>query len=239
MKLDLKSKTGSSEVVEVEYMSHVDPLQSFRLHVKWVSCGVVIEDFKTLLARTARKLGTVNVIQVPTISRYPLCASVMDSSTAMPWCAPLRCCDFLKSGKGELLRRSCATAVGRVLPDDIMLEIETAFVDTLGLVPDLAEPGKVISAGQLLAFTPSEASPLVSIKSVSSESDAASCTQLRLLRPMTASTGWFRQYMHPGSGHFVRLDADGLLWLPALTSGATANKDAFREHTEALRALLV
>jgi hypothetical protein len=225
VRLDVKSKTGSSECIEMEYPTTYHPGLVYGLRLKWLACGAVVEDIKSMFLRTAKRLGHVTVVQVPTVSRYGLTAADLDTHMAWCWQRPSRCNSvLLATSFGPALLDACQRGDGSVLPTPVMAKFESGMVGSLGLVPDVFHRGK-LTARMLLPKTEG----VLPIQSVCDPDDLAQAeaeeTGVKLLPFALVKHGWYRQYVHPSSGYCVRIDADGVVLIPCVNVAGSVLRD--------------
>lgn len=225
--MEVKSRSGGAEPVEVTYTPGWDGRRSCELRLKWLSNGVVIDDLKATLTRTARRLGGVTVFPVPTVSRFPLHGPELDPRLAWPIASPYRCNHLVGSDCERMaaLLEECARAGGEgaELPTPLMHAVECALVGELGMLPDMYDAGK---SGHRGVGAPRKAS-------AAGEPPAA-----LTLAAMVAHPAWFRQYVHPGTGHLLRIDSQGLLWVPPVAAATPQARDGVRAQWESLASVL-
>ena len=217
-KLDAKTKTGAVETVELEYSAAVTPSAAYELRLKWVSCGVYIEELKGALTRVARRLGSVHILQVSTVSRYGMAGlDGSDPRFVASWSAPLRVNVCLA---GTDVLAACACAEGSILPSGALLRVELALVEKLGMVCDMFDAGK----GGVKA--PPAATASTGEPSARPSSDSVGPSFI-------CHSGWYRQYVHPYIGCCVRFDGEGVLWIPPLVLAPSGSaRDNLRAHFE-------
>jgi hypothetical protein len=228
VKLDVKSKTGCSECIEMEYPKYYDVRQGYPVRLKWLACGAVVEDIKSVFMRTAKRLGHVTVVQVPTVSRFGLTLSDLDVHVAWSWQRPSRCNSALSTTPfGASLLEACKFGNDSILPVPVMAKFESSMVVALGVVPDVFHRGKL--AGAAARIFPARGEGVVAIHPVCDPNDTpqaeAEEAGVQLLPHGPAKPGWFRQYIHPGLGYCIRLDADGILLIPCVNSAGNSPKD--------------